>query len=295
MADYSKEKYERLIEESLLFQLNKEEQPSAYRKEALKLVENLYCYLMAINSANYEPFGVEIVDVAKRCIANYNPESGNFLHYFNKSWSSEYSHIIGREIVKNTFGGLHFTEEEERSFRRFMKLVQSMGVDANSSEFDQKIADAMGISIEAVSELKKMSSSKPTTVNVVSSEGEEYSLIEQIDSGIYTDTSIYEQESVIKLVDLITDTFEALQNRQKEMMRKLITSRIALLVAGNKDVQTYVMKQPFFDEEIYVECVRRGEMVQARELSEMFGVNEASTSRSWKAFKEKLSCNLKGE
>ena len=52
---YEKEKCERLILESTLFSLNKEEQYSAYKRELYRMIENLYCYLMSINESAYEP------------------------------------------------------------------------------------------------------------------------------------------------------------------------------------------------------------------------------------------------
>ena len=84
--NYDKDEYEQLIDSSLLFTFDRESEHIAYRREALKMVEYLYCYLMAENIRKYEPFGVEIVDTAKRCIENYKPELGRFLNYFSSAW-----------------------------------------------------------------------------------------------------------------------------------------------------------------------------------------------------------------
>ena len=75
---YNKGHYEKLIDETPLFGLDKETQPSLYSREAMKLVEALYCYLMAVNEKAYEPYGMEIVDTAKRCIKNYDSATGRF-------------------------------------------------------------------------------------------------------------------------------------------------------------------------------------------------------------------------
>lgn len=111
---YDKDEYEKLIDASKLFSLDRERERIAYKREALKMVEYLYCYLMAINAVKYEVFAVEIVDTAKRCIENYNPEAGRFLNYFSSAWKQTYGHLVGKEIVKETFSGIHFTEEEDR-------------------------------------------------------------------------------------------------------------------------------------------------------------------------------------
>ena len=88
---YDKAYYEKLITQSPVFTLDKEIEVSAYRREALKLVEYLYCYLLGINQSKYEPFGYEITVVAKRCIQNFSPAFGDFLHYFNAAWKKERS------------------------------------------------------------------------------------------------------------------------------------------------------------------------------------------------------------
>ena len=78
----SKELYEKLIRSSPLFKFDKIKEPTAYKREAIKLVEYLYCYLLSINENKYIEFGLEITETARRCINNYNEENGDFLSYF---------------------------------------------------------------------------------------------------------------------------------------------------------------------------------------------------------------------
>ena len=54
---YDKLMYEALIQESPLFSLDKETEYSAYKRESYKMIEYLYCYLMAVNQKDYEPYG----------------------------------------------------------------------------------------------------------------------------------------------------------------------------------------------------------------------------------------------
>lgn len=290
---YEKSECERLIEESPLFQLDKELEPSAYRAASLKMVEYLYCYLMALNKTKYEEYALEIIDTAKRCIANFKPESGKFLHYFNSSWKQMYGHIVGKELVKNTFGGMHFTEEEERTFRKYMRFAQSMGQDTNTDEFNQKVAEAMDLSIDDIANLRMMIETRPTSGTFTNDEGEEFSLIDQIDSGIYSDSSILSRDSVVELLKNIQSVYDRLQSRQKPMMAHLITSKLAMLAIESDDFLDCFKGMPYFDIQIFEECSKRGEAIQAKEISDRLGVKEASTSRSWKAFKDKLKEHMK--
>lgn len=74
MVSFEKDKYERLIDSSSLFSLDKEKERTAYKREALKMVEHLYCYLMSVNKEANVMQLVSILDkvdpeVAKSIIA----------------------------------------------------------------------------------------------------------------------------------------------------------------------------------------------------------------------------------
>ncbi len=285
---YDRDKYEKLINSSLLFSLDSEKEHIAYRREALKMVEYLYCYLMAINSRKYEPYGVEIVDTAKRCIRNYDPETGCFLSYFTAAWKKAYRHLIGKELVKETFKGIHFTEEEGRNFRKYMKLAQTMEINTESSEFDERVAEAMGITPSEADNLRNMVNCKPASGSYVNNEGEEYSLIDQLDCENYADTGILQFETAKEFLNLIELTYNQLQERQKPMFAMLITSKIAFLASEDERLMEFIRQKAFFDEGIFEESLQRGEQIQAKEIAERFRVMEASVSRTWKMFKEKI-------
>lgn len=291
---YEKSEYERLITESPLFALDKEKERSKYRREALKLVEYLYCYLMVTNEAKYEPYGGEIVDVAKRCIKNYDPDTGVFLHYFNSAWKAEYGHLVGKELVKETYHGIHFTEEQSRNYRKYMKLTQSMGMDTSSEDFDRKVAEAMSLSMSELSALKEMVDCRPIYGTILNKYDEEYSFIDQIDSGTYVDAGIIETEKIAEYLDIIQLVFNGLQERQKSMMAMLITARMSLLIRDDTVLLELFRSKSYFNASVFQEYLQRSEAIGAKEISEQLGVAEASTSRSWKNFKEKLrSAGLK--
>lgn len=285
---FEKDEYERLIDSSLIFSLDREKEHTAYRCEVLKMVENLYCYLMAVNKSKYEPYGLEIVDTAKRCIENYNSDAGRFLNYFVSAWKKTYGHIVGKELVRKTFKGIHFTEDEERNFKKYMRLAQTMGINIESPKFDERVAEAMGISDSEVGDLRNMINLKHTSGNYVNEEGEEYSLIDQIDSGEYIDKGIIRYESAQEFLNLLELTYDQLQERQKPMIAMLITTKIALIVSEDVRLMEFVKKKSFYDETIFMESLKRGEQIQAKEIAEKFGVVEASASRSWKTFKDKI-------
>ena len=111
---YDKDKYESLILNSPLFSIDKEQENVAYKRESYKMVEYLYCYLLAINERDYEPYGSEIMEVATRCINNFDSSKGVFLYYFNSAWKQAYTHIIGEKINDDHFRGIRICSHSGR-------------------------------------------------------------------------------------------------------------------------------------------------------------------------------------
>lgn len=77
------------------------------------------------------------------------------------------------------------------------------------------------------------------------------------------------------------------------MLAMLITSKIAFLTSDDDKLLKFIKKKSFFDKGIFEESLKRGEQIQAKEIAERFGVVEASASRSWKTFKEKIDTKRK--
>lgn len=323
----SKEECEKLIRETPLFSINKEEEPSRYHKEALKLVEYLYEYLISPrrtsgkrkpwqeaeerfeetvkevkaaaeeveqgaelleDQSKYAPYGEEIVNVAKRCIENYKPEAGVFLHYFVTAWSMEYKHIQGRERVKESFRGMHLAEEQIRKYSRYARAAGSVAEDPGTEKFEEKISESMGISREEVKKLALMEKIRPQSGIAYNADGEELDLFDVVDSGTYVDQRLFEEDAAKQTLFRIQAVFDALQERQKPLIGKLLTAKLSLPVAENVQMAKLLKEMSYFDKEIFVQCIRTGGEVEAKEISALMGLTEASVSRSWKNFRAKL-------
>lgn len=283
-----KEEYERLIDSSILFSLDREKEYSKFSKEENNLIKNIYLYLMEINRIKYEPFGLQILETAKRCIKNYDPASGRFLNFFSAAWKKNYKHAIGKEIMEEEFGGIHFSEGTIRNFRKVNDLLIKMGNEPDGSEFDKKIAETMGISVGDVAELRKLISLRTVSGETNDDDGEEYSIFDQIDSGKYVDSDVLQVESIKEILDSIEHTFDQLQDRQKPMISMLATSKISLQIGEDMEIIEFFKSKSFYDDSIYKESVSRGEQIQAKEIAVRFGVAEASISRTWKTFISKI-------
>jgi len=286
---YKKDEYEQLIDSSELFSLNRETEHSAYRREVLKMVEYLYCYLMSVNSNKYEAYAVEIVDTAKRCIENYQQKSGRFLNYFNAAWKKEYSHICGNEIIEQKFSGMKLSEQDKRMVKKYMGLLAKMGRFESDEEKYVKIAVLMDKSVE---EVKQAALSAEVTVIggvVYNSEGEEVSVFDNTADEFVIEEYFESLASMIEMLDKIEKVFCGLQDRQKPIVSDMLTTKIGLDIY---EIEKLSKEYTFISQGISQQIKRTGIIPTQRDIAEKYGKNEASISRTIKEFLLKVK---KGE
>lgn len=281
---YERAKYEELIRGSPLFEIDREHESVAYRREFYKMIEYLYCYLMAVNERKFEPFGTEIVDVATRCISNYNPSNGFFLNYFVASWKREYSHIIGESIIDEKFHGMRLVEEDKRNIRRYLKLVKQLS-SISEQDLYERIAEAMHISIEKVICLAQMSSSVILNSATVSEGDEEINIIEQIADDITIEQMFENAESLSELLAKIDIVFDSLQDRQKALISDMLTIKVGSILV---DIIESGKQYHFISQDILHAFNLNDEMPTQRQIAEKYGRDEASVSRSIKDFINKI-------
>lgn len=285
-----KSDYERLIDESILFSLDKEREQSAYTRESLKMLDYLYCYLMEINRIKYEPYGVEIVETAHNCIKNYNAAHGRFLNYFVSAWTENYKHIIARERFDSEHSAMKFSENQRREYLRYKKICSKLGIDKDSPDFEQKIAESMGISMSEIRDLLLMDDIKIESIDGTEDTDDD-SRPRQYDAGVNVENDFIRTDENIRFLNILETVFNGIQNRQKKMISVLITSYLSLTI-DNEIVLEVFRSKTYFDSEIYRECVQKREQISNKEIAERLGVLEASLSRAWNNFKEKVDRSL---
>ena len=282
---YDKAKYEALIMESPLFDIDREKEESKYKSEAYKMVENLYCYLMAINEKNYEPYGFEITETANRCIKNYDASKGEFLHYFNAAWKQEYSHITGGKIVEEKYRGLKITEDEKRGVYKYLKLAEQWETGISDSELYQRIAEAMDIPVKKVRFLAEMSEIFVGSETIVYEDGEEGSSLDSVADGMSIEELVTMEDTVKDFLQKIDTVFDSLQERQKAIISDVLTARI-----WSEIDERQLIREPyhFISRDIVEEYERTGTVPTQREIAAKYNRDEASVSRTMKVFEIKL-------
>lgn len=280
---YDKKKYEELIAESPLFLLDKETETTAYKRESYKMVEYLYSYLMAVNEFEYEKYGYEIMEVATRCIGNYDRNKGVFLHYFNAAWKQEHSHLLGNKVIEDKFRGIRITEEEKRNIRKYLKIVERNETACTETELYKRISEAMQLPYEKVRLIAEMSNIRVFGDTKPNADGEDLGVWDQISDGKSFEKELEEAESIEEVLIQIETAFIGLQNRQKPIVSDMITARIWSLLSTHQGDQ-YSFVSPVIIEE----CLRTGQAPSQRTIAAKYGRDEASISRSIREFLKKL-------
>ena len=277
--------YENLIRSSALFTLDRTTQAVAYKREALKMVEYLYQYLMSINAERYCEFGLEITQTANSCIKNYSPEIGDFLNYFNSAFAKEYRKSFAQNKMLEQHGGVHIPEQDQRIISKFIKLAETQGSYELSSEQIHQISAATGIQESKICEyIQAYQQSFSQSDSYLNDDGEEGSLFDMIASEDDSTNELFEVDQAIELLRHVDEVFEKRQQRQKPLLSKLITAKIVSDIAENESLLSEVTLLAFFYKSLFSEYRRSGTVPTAREIASQFGISEQSVSRTYKTF-----------
>lgn len=282
--EYNKIEYERKITESKLFSLNKTTESAAFRKESYKMVEYLYCYLLAQNKKKYEPFGCEITEVAIRCINKYNESKGMFLHYFNAAWKLEYSHLCGNQAVDDKFHGVKITESEKRAIKKYLRYEASLGKNLSPQELSEVLAEIFDQPIEMIAKIVELADYHMVDNEIMDEDGKRTSLFEQLSDGHLVEEKLLTAEQTTEILVAIETAFLSLQKRQKPIISDIITIRLASIII---ETEICTNSYSFISEEVLAQYLNN-QLPSQRLIAEKYGKNEASISRTVKEFIKKI-------
>ena len=283
-----KEKYEQMILASPLFSLDKEKECVAYKREALKMVEYLYLYLLEINEEKYIEYGLEITETANKCIANFDVSNGNFLHYFNSAMAKEYRRASAKRQIEEARCGIHITDDDDRNIRKLLRFMESRGITNPTNDQISIIAESIGMTKQAVQEYILINNNSYTLSDtVVNEDGEEISLFDSVASSDENYLDVVEQrDDSIVLLHKIETAYLSCQERQKPIISAMMTIKVCQIVC---DYEISLQGLSFINKEIVAQFVQAGILPSQREVAQKFDKNEASISRTITTFMEKIN------
>ena len=283
-----KEKYEKLIQESPLFSLDKKAEPVAFRNARLKMIENIYLYLLSINKEKYEPYGCEITEIANYCIDKYDSTRSEFLHFFNYEWMKKFTYTKYEEGLEDTYIVVHVPENKIRAVRKYIKCAEKIEKKDKPEELYSKLAEVMQLPVETIRELAKLADVKVTTSNSMSDEEEE-ELWSYIAGNVNIEREFEEKEEAENILNKVDKVFQELRAKQQPIVSDVITTKIWLCLEDSEQQYSFISK------EVAEEWNKKGTLPTQRELARKYGRDEASISRTVRTFLEKLKREIEQE
>ena len=290
---FTREEYENLINNSPLFEIDKESSPALYKSERynfLTLLTDYYRFYIYPNK-QLDSYGMTLMETAMECIKYYDKDKGEFLHLFNSSMKRDLHIAKAKEIIEEKRQGIRVSNEDDKLIRKIIALANSKGLDVYDLTVQQKISKALNLELSRLQELLRINDDAVAVSSTVTNDdGEEIELFDlQASHEKNVEDKLADESSFIALVEKINGVFNTVQDRQKKLLSMLLTVEIIKACDEDLDKAKNVLTgKELFNEEVFDYYEKHGELPTAKQIGGICGVSEQSLSRTYKNFKEKL-------
>lgn len=277
------------INQSLIFDLDREREPAAYEREKNRLIESIYLYKIEENPEN-EEFGLEIVETVGDCLKYYEKDRGLFLHYFNRSFAQRKNRERSKQSLQEKSSGMHFTRKEidnSRAVHAFLSSHEDV-TPAELVTMLSSFADQFDMNEEELAKaVQTYTASFAQSGDAEVSDEERFTLFDTIaEQGDFTDR-FADHESIRRLIDVCERCFEEQREGSKEFLSIMLTSLFADWDADGEHTD-YIRSKSFFLEGVYEQVCRTGSPPKNKDLSVALQKSEANLTQIWKRFQKKL-------
>lgn len=290
---FTREEYENLINNSPLFEIDKESSPALYKTERYNFLTILtdYYRLYIYPNKPLDSYSMTLMETAIECIKYYNKSKGEFLHLFNSSMKRDLHIAKAKEIIEEKRQGIRVSSEDDKLIRKIIAFANSKSLDIYHVVVQEKISMALGIALSRLQELLRINDDAVAVSSTVTNEdGDEIELFDlQASHEKTAEDKMADESAFISLVEKIDDAFSSVQERQKKLLSMLLT--VEIIKACDEDLDK--ARQSLEDKDIYNAEVfdyynKNGALPTAKQIGVLCGVSEQSLSRTYKNFKEKL-------
>ena len=290
---HTKEEYENLINNSPLFEIDKETSPVLYKTERYAFLTQLcdYCRTYIYPGRPLESYSMTLMETAVECIKYHDRNKGEFLHLFLKAMRRDLGIEKAKEFIDKQRQGIRLSRDDDRLIRKIMSFASSKGLDIADVAIQEKIAQVLAIDFAKVRVLIRMNTDAVTVSNVVQDdEGNESDLIDlQAGKGESIEDKLIEESATNELISKIEMAFSQVQTRQKRLLSMLIT--VEIIKAFNEDFEQSLKVldgKEILSSEVVDYYAKQGDLPTAKQIGEWCQVTEQSVSRTYKNFKDKL-------
>ena len=290
---FTREEYENLINNSPLFEIDKESSPALYKSERynfLTLLTDYYRFYIYPNKS-LDSYSMTLMETAMECIKYYDKDKGEFLHLFNSSMKRDLHIAKAKEIIEEKRQGIRVSNEDDKLIRRIIALANSKGLDIYDLTVQQKISKALNLEFSRLQELLRINDDAVVVSSTVTNEdGDEVELFDlQSSHEKNAEDKMADESAFVSLVETINGVFNTVQDRQKKLLSMLLMVEIIKACDEDLDKAKNVLTgKELFNEEVFDYYEKHGELPTAKQIGLLCGVSEQSLSRTYKNFKEKL-------
>ena len=290
---FTREEYENLINNSPLFEIDKESSPALYKSERYNFLTLLtdYYRLYIYPNKPLDSYSMTLMETAMECIKYYDKDKGKFLHLFNSSMKRDLHIAKAKEIIEEKRQGIRVSNEDDKLIRRIIALANSKGLDVYDLTVQQKISKALNLELSRLQELLRINDDAVAVSSTVTNEdGDEVELFDlQSSHEKNAEDKMADESAFVSLVEKINGVFNTVQDRQKKLLSMLLTVEIIKACDEDLDKAKNVLTgKELFNEEVFDYYEKHGELPTAKQIGLLCGVSEQSLSRTYKNFKEKL-------
>lgn len=290
---FTREEYENLINNSPLFEIDKESSPALYKSERYNFLTLLtdYYRLYIYPNKSLDSYSMTLMETAMECIKYYDKNKGEFLHLFNSSMKRDLHIAKAKEIIEEKRQGIRVSNEDDKLIRKIIALANSKGLDIYDITVQQKISKVLNMELSRLQELLRINDDAVAVSSTVTNDdGDEVELFDLQSSHEKTaEAKLADESAFITLVERIDDVFTTVQDRQKKFLSMLLTVEIIKACDEDLDKAKNVLTgKELFNKEVFDYYEKHGELPTAKQIGLLCGVSEQSLSRTYKNFKEKL-------
>lgn len=290
---FTREEYENLINNSPLFEIDKESSPALYKSERYNFLTLLtdYYRLYIYPNKSLDSYSMTLMETAMECIKYYDKNKGEFLHLFNSSMKRDLHIAKAKEIIEEKRQGIRVSNEDDKLIRKIIALANSKGLDIYDMTVQQKISKVLNMELSRLQELLRINDDAVAVSSTVTNDdGDEVELFDLQSSHEKTaEAKLADESAFITLVERIDDVFTTVQDRQKKFLSMLLTVKIIKACDEDLDKAKNVLTgKELFNKEVFDYYKKHGELPTAKQIGLLCGVSEQSLSRTYKNFKEKL-------
>ena len=291
--NYTRQDYERLINDSPLLDTDKERDADLYKTRRNQFLTWLYKYCRIVYGECVSECGMEIMETAHESIEKYDRARGNFLNFFNYLFKKRRKIRMAELREDDVRKGIRLSKDDRSNIRKIIKFAKDRQIPVDSPDFAEKCAIALGKDKKDILELIRINTNATTMSNSLKKTDGNDEEIDIFNTGAFATDDRHDIEQKLdfdmdidSLLDKISSIYNSLQNRadQRKLFAMWITGILIKAFGENMDIIVLVRGKEYFSAEVADYYLETGKVMEKQQIAAVVGVGPESASRNFTKF-----------